>query len=168
MATGPGTAAQPEVTRVILVRHAQHDPGDRFRQHSCTGLTDHGRDQAERLARRLRDHHLGIDTVVTSRAARTIETGAAVAEALGIVPAAPTCDLCEMHPGEAEGLTVAEMQQRWGRNYAAVPGAQYFPDWLPGAQRRLRVLAEQHRGRTVLAVTHNAVVRVSFLAFAGM
>lgn len=91
-----------------------------------------------------------------------------MAEALGIVPAAPTCDLCEMHPGEAEGLTVAEMQQRWGRNYAAVPGAQYFPDWLPGAQRRLRVLAEQHRGRTVLAVTHNAVVRASFLAFAGM
>lgn len=73
-----------------------------------------------------------------------------------------------MHPGEAEGITVAEMNQRFGRNYASVPGGQYFADWLPGAKHRLRRLADEHRGRTVLAVTHNAVIRASFIAFAGL
>src|SRR5699024_2175988 len=102
------------LTRLILVRHGHHDPDGRFQQHQCSGLTDNGRRQAARLAGRLRATGPSIDAILTSRAARTIETGAAVAAALGMAPGQPTCALCEMHPGEAEGLTVAEMNDRFG------------------------------------------------------
>jgi broad specificity phosphatase PhoE len=109
-----------------------------------------------------------VGAVLTSRAARAIQTGELVARALGTPTMESTCDLCEMHPGEAEGLTYAEMAERFGRTYADVPGAEYFPDWLPRATNVLRELTERKRGRTVLAVTHNAVIKASFVAFGRM
>ena len=48
--------------------------------------------------------------MLASRASRTIETADAVASALGTELSESTCDLCEMHPGEAEGLTEEEMR----------------------------------------------------------
>jgi broad specificity phosphatase PhoE len=151
---------------MMLVRHGNHDSEGRFLQHACTGLTDLGRQQAELLAARLRDGEC-IDAIITSKAARAIQTGRVIADALGL-ELSQTCDLCEMHPGAAEGLTTEEMNERFGPNYRSVPGAEYWPDWLPGAVGRLQDLAGRYRGRTVLAVTHNAMVKASLTAYGAM
>jgi broad specificity phosphatase PhoE len=153
-------------TRLLLIRHAHHDPAGRFLQHACTGLTEHGRAQARALGDRLAGNPTIVAPVLlASNARRAVETAEVVAGALGLPVAETTCDLCEMHPGAAEGLTPEEMAQRYGPSYQHVPGAEHFPDWLPGAVAALERIVCRHRGRTILAFTHNAVVKASFVAF---
>jgi broad specificity phosphatase PhoE len=154
-------------TRLLFVRHGESDPGGRFSQHRCSGLTPLGVRQAAALAADLAASE-PIDAVLASRSPRAIQTAAAVAEAAGLIVAEETCDLCEMHPGEAEGLTYAEMAERFGPNYGYVPGAEYFPDWLPNGVANLQGLAERYRGKTVVCATHNAVVAATFMAFGRM
>lgn len=153
-------------TRILLIRHGHHDPQGRFLQHQCTGLDTLGREQSEQLALRLASEQ--VDVIMASRSARAVQTAAAVAKELGTDVAEQTCDLCEMHLGEAEGLTYEEMAAKFGPNYRSVPGGEYFSDWLPGAVRRLRMLADRFAGKTVVAITHNAVVKASFCAFGEM
>ena len=73
-----------------------------------------------------------------------------------------------MHPGAAEGLTQHEMAERFGPNYAFVPGAEAWPQFLPRGSEALERLAGTHYGRTVIGVTESAVVKASFVAFGGM
>ena len=157
-------------TRILLIRHGQHDPAGRFEQHACTGLTPEGRRQATSLAARFAATMSPgeVDAVLASRAARAVQTARVAADALRSPPVESTCALCEMHPGAAEGLTYKDMKERYGPTYAEVPGAEYFPDWLPRATAALLDIAARHRGKTVLAFTHNAVVKASFVAFARM
>ena len=158
-------------TCIVLIRHGHHDPRGRHLQHDCEGLTDLGQQQARALAVRLVSHNLNhreVTEILTSRAARAIETGRLLADLIGIPLASPSCDWCEMHPGEAEGLTVEEMLDKYGPTYADVPGGEYFPIWLPRAVETLRALAAESRGRTVVAVTHSGVVKASFVAFGRM
>ena len=97
------------------MRHAHHDPGGRFLQHACQGLTPLGIGQARALAARLAAEVGSAPVVVlASRSARAITTAEIVADALGVAVAERTCDLCEVHPGAAEGLTPAEMERLSG------------------------------------------------------
>ncbi len=73
-----------------------------------------------------------------------------------------------MHPGEAEGLTYEEMNARFGPTYADVPGAQYFPDWVPVIGEAIERLATLYKGRPIIALTHNGVVQASFALLGGM
>ncbi|HVE94503.1 MAG TPA: histidine phosphatase family protein [Acidimicrobiales bacterium] len=157
------------MTRLLLVRHAEQVRDGRFWQHACPGLTPRGRKQAAALAARLgaEEGNATVAAVMSSRAARAIETASAVASALGVTLSAPSCQLCEMHPGDAEGLTPAEMNERFGPTYASVPGAQHAPDWMPTGVAALQSLAERNDGQTVVAVTHTAVLVASFVAFGG-
>lgn len=125
--------------------------------------------QADFLARQLQQDDLGNNVVVlSSPARRAVQTAEIMATAFGVPVAATTCALCEMHPGAAEGLTYAQMAERFGPHYGWVPGAEYFPDWVPTAVEALRALAAHHRGKTLVAVTHFAVVRASFAAFSAV
>jgi probable phosphoglycerate mutase len=156
-------------TRLLLIRHGHHEAHGRFLQHACTGLTETGVAQARALAAGLaRDPALTGAVVLASNARRSIDTAAILAAALGVPVAERTCDLCEMHPGAAEGLTQAEMERRYGPSYGHVPGAEPFLDWLPRARAGLARVAATYRGRPILAVTHSGLIRASFVAFGGL
>lgn len=73
-----------------------------------------------------------------------------------------------MHPGAAEGLTQAEMAERFGPNYAFVPGAESWLDFVLRATESLESIARIHKGRTVIGVTEGATVKASFIAFGKM
>ncbi len=158
-----------QLTRLLLIRHGHHDPRGRFLQHACTGLTETGIAQAEALAARLvRDDTLTSLVVLASKSRRSIDTAKILADRLGVSVADCTCDLCEMHPGAAEGLTPAEMERQFGPSYQSVPGAEYFPDWIPVAGAALERLVTAYSGRQVIAVTHSGVIKASFVAFGRM
>jgi probable phosphoglycerate mutase len=158
-----------QLTRLLLIRHGHHDPGGRFLQHACTGLTEIGVAQAEALAARLaRDDTLTLMVVLASKARRSIDTARILATRLGVSLADCTCDLCEMHPGAAEGLTPAEMERQFGPSYQFVPGAEHFPRWIPTACAALERIATVYRGRQIIAVSHGGVIRASFVAFGRM
>jgi len=164
-------AQQPEVrTRLVLVRNGHGDSGGRFNQHHGPSLDEVGRDQATGVTARLAQIVTvnAVATVMSSRAPRSVETARVIASTLGISASGPTCDLCQMHPGAAEGLTQDEMAERFGPNYAFVPGAESWSDFVPRATEALERIARAHRGRTVIGVTEGATVKASFIAFGQM
>jgi 2,3-bisphosphoglycerate-dependent phosphoglycerate mutase len=104
--------------RLILVRHGDAHAGFAgviAGEKGCAGLTPLGRAQAAAL----RDHLAGTgrvraDALVASVLPRAIETASIIAPALGLEIADHHCDLCEVHTGEADGLTWAEYTNRYG------------------------------------------------------
>ena len=155
-------------TRLILVRSGQGEAHGRFNQHDGPGLDEVGRAQARRAAARLAEMVNDDATVLSSRRRRSMETAEVISSVLGIPRGEATCDLCEMHPGAAEGLTLEEMAERFGPNYAFVPGAESWSEFVPRASEALERLARTHYGRTVIGVTESAVVKASFVTFGGM
>lgn len=167
-----------DTTRLVLIRHGESVcavEGVAGGHRGCTGLTPTGRDQAARLRDRLvATGELGkIDAVVTSTLARAVETAAILAPALGGAEAEQSCDFCEHHVGEADGLPDAEVRARFGEwvwgdpDWRPAPGAETrreFADRVAGAVRR--TIAE-HRGRTVVAVVHGGVIEHAFLGITG-
>ncbi len=158
--------------RLILVRHGAAHAGFHgpiAGPLGCRGLTDVGRRQAERL----RDHlastgRLPVDVLVTSLIPRAIETAGIVAPALGFDEVPQDCDLCEMHTGEADGLEWSEYPTRFGSfDMAAEPDRVFAPggDSWNGFHERVRAtmdrIADEHGGRTVMAVCHAGVIAAS-------
>ena len=162
---------RPELrARLVLVRGGHGESRGRFNQHDGPGLDVTGRAQARRAAARLAETVSVEDvaTVLSSRRRRSIETAEVISSVLGVSPSEPTCDLCEMHPGAAEGLTQEEMAERFGPNYAFVPGAESWTEFVPRATEALERIVRADWGRTVIGVTEGAVVKASFIAFGRM
>ena len=156
-------------TRLILVRAGSRIKDGLVAQHRATGLSPLGQQQATAVAQRLATGELGaIDAVLSSRRPPSIETAAIVASAVGVDAEPPTCDLCDPHPGDAEGLTPDEMFDRFGPNYEFVPGGESRDEAEARAIPALFRLAENYRGRGIVAVTENAVLAASMTAFGGM
>jgi probable phosphoglycerate mutase len=164
------------VTRLVLIRHGESNAtvdrvvGDHA---GCTGLSPLGRRQAEALRDRLAGTgEVRADVLLTSVMPRAVETAEILAPALGGVPVEQRCELCELHPGESDGLAWDEYRRLYGGvDVAADPGAPVAPggESLAGFQARgrqaLRRVIDEHAGRTVAVVCHGGVVACSFLAF---
>jgi probable phosphoglycerate mutase len=78
------------------------------------------------------------------------------------------CDLCELHPGEADGLSWAEFTDRYGGpNWDVDPDAEIAPggeSWNGFVQRVHTVLtatAARHGGELVVIFCHGGVVEAS-------
>jgi probable phosphoglycerate mutase len=165
-----GFVTTPEPpTRLLLIRHGHHDSRGRFLQHACAGVTENGVTQARALAARLaRDPAFTTAVVLASNARRSIDTAEILAATLDVEVAERTCDLCEEHPGAAEGLTQEEMQRQFGPSYQSVPGAEDFPTVIARVGAALERIAATYAGRPILAVTHHGVIRASFVALGRM
>lgn len=165
--------------RLVLVRHGDAHAG--FHgviggARGCTGLTDLGRRQAEAL----RDHlaasgRLRPDVLVASVLPRAVETAQVIAPALGVEIGGQECDLCEVHPGDADGLTWAEYDVRHGSfDMEAEPDRMFAPagdSWNSFHERVGRTLerfAREHEGRTVVAVCHAGVIMASLRILLGI
>ena len=162
-------------TRLVLIRHGESNSTvDRVvgGHAGCTGLSERGRRQSEALRERLtRTAEFGeAPVLLTSVLPRAIETAEIIGPALGGLTAERDCDLCEIHPGEADGITWEEFQERYrppgpgARNpYAAVaPGAESWAVFYARVGAALRRAAEKHAGETVVIVCHGGVIEGSF------
>jgi broad specificity phosphatase PhoE len=111
------TAAM-QTTRVLLVRHGTTALGaeDRFAGSTDVPLADEGREQAERLARRLASEPLV--AVYASPMQRTMETATIVARPHDLGPVARD-GLREINHGHWEGLRRREVEERFAEEYAA-------------------------------------------------
>src|SRR5437870_6749298 len=111
------TAAM-QTTRVLIVRHGTTALGaeDRFAGSTDVPLADEGREQAERLARRLASEPLV--AVYASPMQRAMETATIVARPHGLGPVARD-GLREINHGRWEGLRRREVEERYADEYAA-------------------------------------------------
>jgi len=165
--------------RLVLVRHGEAHAG--FGgviggRTGCAGLTDLGRRQAAAL----RDHlslssRLQADLLIVSEIPRAIETAEIIAPGLGLPIARHECDLCEVHTGEADGLTWEEYDARYGSfDMEAEPDRPFAPEgdswnsFHERVQRVLQRLATEHPEETVVAVCHAGVIMAAMRGLLGI
>jgi 2,3-bisphosphoglycerate-dependent phosphoglycerate mutase len=162
--------------RIVLVRHGEavcKVAGVVGGLIGCAGLSPLGVTEAVALRDRLvRSGELGgVAAVYASVLPRALQTAAIVAPGLGGLVAVPDCDLCELHPGEADGLTWAQFIERYpGPNWDVDPDAVIAPggeSWTGFVQRVAAVLtrtAHRHGGQLVVIFCHGGVVEASIEA----
>src|SRR3954462_9538565 len=136
--------------RLILVRHGDAHAG--FfgvigGHRGCTGLTDLGRRQAEALRDYLAETgRVRADVVLASELPRAVETATIIAPALGLQILRQECDLCELHPGESDGLEWTEYATRYGSfDMEGEPERVFAPggeSWTTFHERVERILGQ--------------------------
>jgi probable phosphoglycerate mutase len=140
----------------------------------CTGLSTVGVAEAEALKTRL--VHTGeladVAAVYVSVLPRALETAAIVSPGLGGLVAVADCDLCELHPGEADGLTWAEFSERYGRpdwdvdpDRVLAPGGESWTGFVSRVSTVLAEIAVRHAGQLSVVFCHGGVVEASIEAF---
>jgi broad specificity phosphatase PhoE len=165
-------------TRVVLIRHGEatcNVTGVVGGHTGCTGLSDVGRAQAHALRTRLLEtgELAGAGALYASVLARALETAAIIAPGVGDGrPAVADCDLCELHPGEADGLTWDEFRARYGEpdfdtnpDTVVAPGGECWNSFVARASGAVARLADAHRGDRVVMVCHAGVIESTLLAF---
>ncbi len=167
--TGPGwTGARGTPTRFLLLRHGQTEMSAQ-RRYSGRGnpaLTDVGRQQAAAAARYLAERG-GIAAVFASPLQRAYDTAAAAAKALGLDVTVDD-DLIETDFGAWDGLTFneaaerdPELHGRWLRDTSITPpGGESFDSVLDRVLKVRERVVNDHRGSTVLVVTHVTPIKM--------
>jgi probable phosphoglycerate mutase len=179
----------PGATRLVLVRHGEavcNVAGVLGGHRGCTGLTPRGVAQAEALRSRLeRTGELGaVGALYASVLPRAVETARIIEPAFhALREGAPLevvedCDLCEMHPGEGDGLTWDEFVERFGvpgwdddPDQALAPGGESWTGFVARAAAGLQRVAGAHPGEMVVVVCHGGVIEAAmttFLPFDGL
>lgn len=156
------------VTHVLLVRHAQSYASVKKMiagGASCLGITEPGRDQAERLTARLLAERLRPDALVTSPVRRARETAAILASGLGLGQPVLEPGVRELDFGVADGLSIDDYARIHGEfDMTAEPdrpfatGGESWSGFLVRAGRTMRELADRYPGGTVLVVCHAGLV----------
>ena len=145
----------------MLLRHGQTPMSvqQRYAGRSDPPLTEAGVQQAAAAAKRLASAGFGV--IVTSPLLRTVQTAQAVAAVTGA--AVVTDDgFRETDFGAWEGLTFAEVRERWPAELSAwladpeiaPPGGESFTDVSARVTAALDRLLAARAGQTVLIVSH--------------
>ena len=167
------TGKQNDRVRLVLIRHAE--PEAHIKRvvagpKGCTGLTDRGRAQAVALGDRLAHDAEHFDVLYSSVLARAVETAQIVGVKLGISELRQDCDLCELHPGECDGMAWEEQVRLYGSISTSRPDDPISPggESLRSFDRRARAaldrLVDRHAGDSVAVVTHGGFISVAMLA----
>ena len=144
-AMGTGVGARQDrgaVTRVVLVRHGVTAFTEEGRLDGRGGhdpsLSERGRAQAQRAADSVRSLLGGADArVITSSLARAVETGAAIAEALGVEPQVDA-DFDEQNFGDWDGVAVGDLV---GTDLDDLLRFRHDPEYArPGGENHLQLM----------------------------
>jgi probable phosphoglycerate mutase len=168
-----------EGTRIVLIRHGEsraQELGILGGHEGCTGLSARGREQVGLLRERLATTGELSEAVAlySSVMPRAIETAEIIAPALGHLEVRSECDFCEGHPGEADGLTWAELDERypveleWTNTTKRAPGWETWVEMGDRIARALESLVQRHAGETVVVACHGGVVVHSMFHFLGL
>ena len=152
-------------TTVVLVRHGQSTWNEmrRWQGQADPPLSDLGREQACRVAERLRSE--SISALYASDLRRALKTAQIIGQTLGLQPRAEP-RLQELDVGAWAGLTGEEIAdgfpQQWQawRNYQEIRpgGGETFEEMRQRAVDALKEIVAAHPGETVCAVTHGGVI----------
>ena len=166
------SAAEQAPTRLLVVRHGESNVTVNRQiggPLTCSGLSDLGRQQAQRLRDRVAAGELpAVDEIWASTMPRAQETALIVNEALELELQIER-DFEEFRPGQADGMLFVEYIDQYGMiDQMAGP----YKDLSPGGESRatffLRVgqafdeLVRTRAGKTIMVVCHGGVIDVVF------
>jgi probable phosphoglycerate mutase len=163
------------VTRVFMVRHGAtvSSAEDRFAGATNVELSNEGREQTRRLAKRL--SHERIVAIYASPLGRTVET-AQILAAPHKLEVQTRDGLREINHGRWEGMTPREVEKRFPEEAAEWEKDPYSfapvggESGLAVTARALPVLIElvgKHPGKNFLLVSHKATIRLLLSSLLG-
>jgi probable phosphoglycerate mutase len=165
-------------TRLAIIRHGEavcNAEGFVGGPKSCRGLTGLGRRQSEALAARLvASGELAAPAALwTSELPRAFQTAEILAPALGDLTVQRSGALGEREPGEADGLSWAELARRYGRSSTPgdepdlplSPGGESWVGFVDRASASLLELARRYPEELVVVVSHGGVIDSSLIRF---
>jgi phosphoserine phosphatase len=155
------------MAHLIIVRHAESDFNlqNRIQGHRDSGLTPKGLYQTRRLAARLK--HFKIDKIYSSDLGRAFSTAVAITRFLKKSKIIRDPNLREIQLGDWEGMTPEEVDQLYDRGYQkwlkkpssiVIPRGERLSHFKKRITARVREIASQNQGKTVLIVTHGGAI----------
>src|SRR4051794_23435016 len=157
-------------TRFVLVRHGE-TPLTKQGRYSGRGdvpLTDEGEAQAMAAGGRVAGISRDVTAVVSSPLQRCVRTAELIAAEVGGVPVTVMDDLIECDFGDWEGLTFAEVQERWPREMqawldstsVAPPGGESFQAVAKRVRGALATVVKAYPGGVVVLVSHVSPIKL--------
>lgn len=165
------------MTRIILIRHGQTEWNrvERFRGRADVPLDETGLRQAEAAGKRVAYEWQPV-AVYSSPLSRAVQTAQAIAGRANL-PVHVHTGIADIDYGQWQGLTPAEVEQRWPEVYrawydapqeACIPGGETLDEIRVRAMAAVSEIAVRHAGQTVALVSHTVVNRVILLAILGL
>jgi probable phosphoglycerate mutase len=146
------------------VRHGETEltASGRYSGRADVPLSSRGAGQAQVTGARVAALAPDVTAVVSSPLSRCTATAEAVAAALGGVPVVVDGDLVECDFGAWEGLTFAEVRERWPAQLeqwladtsVAPPGGESFAAVATRVRRAVATLPTAYPGQRVVVVSH--------------
>lgn len=171
-----GESAAVVTTRIFLIRHGESEwnQSHRYTGQRDVPLSELGKEQANRLAERLKDE--GLSAIYASPLRRAYDTARAIGSAARL-PVILETGLVEINHGLWEGLTTRQVSERFPVEYCqwrtqphtvVMPQGESLADVAKRAETVLhRILVEQRGGKVAIS-SHDAVLRVLLLAALGL
>ena len=166
-----------EGVRILLVRHGETvwNQENRWQGQADVPLSDNGRDQSWRLARRLEAEKQSVQAIYTSDLIRAVDTAMILGQSLGVEPTIET-GWREMNIGTWSGLRTGEVIARHPEEWERLRAGEDLPrgggETFAHFQSRLigaaRSLINRHPGQQVAVVTHGGAVRAFLLYCRGL
>ena len=165
-------------TKLFLVRHGESSCTVRKivgGVKGCTGLSELGKLQVGALAERItQTKEFGIvDAIYSSILPRAIETGQILIPSFDAnLVLLKQCDLCELHPGIADGLDWQEADKEFGLkdffhdpNRPLSPHGESWAVFLDRVRDSLESSVKTHLGQNIVAATHGGMIDGSLIQF---
>src|ERR1041385_8644239 len=162
-------------TRIFMVRHGDTvlSAEDRFAGETDVELSEKGREEARRLAKRLKGEKIA--AVYASPLGRTVETARIIAEPHNLQ--VQTCDgFREISHGHWEGMRRREVEEKFPEEMAewekdpytfAPSGGESGLAVTARALPALIALVRQHPGESIVIVSHKATIRLLLSSLLG-
>ena len=166
-------AGDTPTTRLVLIRHGEsRTTVDRVigGPRTCSGLSDLGRRQVERLRDRLAETgEIRATALYASSYLRAIETAEIIAPVLGL-PVIEESGFGEHDPGpDCDGLTFESFIERYGMPdwetdpYAiTLPGGETVAEFHHRVGTTLSRVVRDHRGGAIVVACHGGVIDAAF------
>jgi len=176
----PGAAPKPaawappastaDATRLILVRHGETalTKQGRYSGRGDVPLSDEGEAQAMAAAGRVAGISRDVAAVVSSPLARCMRTAELISAGVGGTTVTVMPDLIECDFGEWEGLTFAEVRERWPDEMAAwlastsvaPPGGESFQAVAKRVRGVMATLLDSYPASVVVVVSHVSPIKL--------
>lgn len=158
-------------TRIYLVRHGQVEGHEekRYNGQVNVSLTQLGKEQSDRVRDCLAD--ISLDAVYSSDLDRSRYCAVLIAKAHNLT-ASTEKSLRELHVGDWEGRTWAELQQAYPDDWQArlknlvdfqVPGGESLQDAADRILPMIQRILEKHSGGNIALVAHGGANRIILL-----
>lgn len=164
------------MNKILLVRHGQDtdNAAGILNGRRDTELTELGREQAKKVAEKLKDNNVQI--IYASPLKRAYETARIIATELRVDEVIADEHLIERNFGVLTGKPVSDILKYTGKILATdrvnyfleVEGAEDFPTLLKRGRKILEEIRQRHPDKNVLIVTHGDIGKMIRAAYHGL